>query len=42
MDTTGGGHAVVIVTAAFHPRIRGLFPSLGGLKEQKNFFLIHS
>ena len=29
-----GGPRVVISTAAFHARVRGSFPSLGGLKRQ--------
>ena len=31
-----------ISTAAFHARIRGSVPGLGGLKETKCFFPIHS
>ena len=31
---------VVVITAAFHARVRGLFPGLGGLKEA-NMFLPH-
>ena len=30
---------VVVSTAAFHTRVRGSFPSLGGLKETKRFLL---
>ena len=32
----GGGPSVMVNTAAFHARIRGSFPGLGGLKETKN------
>ena len=33
----GGGHnRVVVSTAAFHARVRGSAPGLGGLKETKN------
>ena len=32
----GGGPRVVVSTAAFHARVRGSFPGLGGLKETKN------
>ena len=32
----GGGHRVVVSTAAFHARVRGSVPGLGGLKETKN------
>ena len=31
----GGGPGVVVSTAAFHARVRGLVPGLGGLKETK-------
>ena len=31
----GGGPRVVISTAAFHARVRGSVPGLGGLKETK-------
>ena len=31
----GGGHRVVVSTAAFHARARGSVPGLGGLKETK-------
>ena len=31
----GGGPGVVVSTAAFHARVRGSVPSLGGLKETK-------
>ena len=34
--TTGGGPRVVASTAAFHARVRGSVPGLGGLKETKN------
>ena len=37
----GGGSGVVVNTAAFHARVRGSFPGLGGLKETK-MFLPHS
>ena len=38
----GGGPRVVVSTAAFHARVRGSVPGLGGLKETKNcFFPIH-
>ena len=33
----GGGPRVVVSTAAFHARVRGLVPGLGGLKETKMF-----
>ena len=33
----GGGPRVVISTAAFHARVRGSVPGLGGLKETKMF-----
>ena len=33
----GGGPRVVVSTAAFHTRVRGSFPGLGGLKETKTF-----
>ena len=32
----GGGPRVVVSTAAFHTRVRGSVPRLGGLKETKN------
>ena len=35
-DTMGGGPRVVVSTAAFHARVRGLVPGLGGLKETNN------
>ena len=31
-----GGPRVVVSTAAFHARVRGSVPGLGGLKETKN------
>ena len=34
----GGGPRVVVSTAAFHARVRGSVPGLGGLKETKNVF----
>ena len=37
----GGGPRVVVSTAAFHARVRGSVPGLGGLKKQKCFFPIH-
>ena len=33
----GGGSRVVVSTAAFNSRVRGLVPGLGGLKETKMF-----
>ena len=35
----GGGPWVVVCTAAFHARVRGSVPGLGGLKETKMSFL---
>ena len=35
--TWGGGPRVVVSTAAFHARVRGSVPGLGGLKETKLF-----
>ena len=32
----GGGPRVVVSTAAFHARVRGSVPGLGGLKKNKN------
>ena len=32
----GEGPRVVVSTAAFHARVRGSFPGLGGLKKNKN------
>ena len=37
----GGGPRVVVNTAAFHARVRGSVPGLGGLKETKMFLPIH-
>ena len=34
---SGGGPRVVVSTAAFHARVRGSVPDLGGLKETKMF-----
>ena len=34
---TGGGPRVVVSTAAFHVRVRGSVPGLGGFKETKMF-----
>ena len=34
--TRGGGPGVVVSTAAFHARVRGWVPGLGGLKGTKN------
>ena len=36
----GGGPRVVVSTAAFHARVRGSVPGLGGLKET-TMFLLH-
>ena len=36
-----GPYRVVVSTAAFHARVRGSVPSVGGLKEAKCFFPIH-
>ena len=36
-NTPGGGPRVVVSTAAFHARVRGSVPGLGGLKETKMF-----
>ena len=33
----GGGPRVAVSTAAFHARVRGSVPGLGGLKETKKF-----
>ena len=35
--SAGGGPRVVVSTAAFHARVRGSVPGLGGLKETKLF-----
>ena len=34
----GGGPRVVVSTVAFHARVQGSFPGLGGLKETNMFF----
>ena len=36
-NMVGGGPRVVVSTAAFHARVRGSVPGLGGLKEAKMF-----
>ena len=36
-SSQGGGPRVVVSTAAFHARVRGSVPGLGGLKETKMF-----
>ena len=36
-EKRGGGPRVVVSTAAFHARVRGSVPGLGGLKETKLF-----
>ena len=36
-DVEEGGHRVVVSTTAFHARVRGSFPGIGGLKETKMF-----
>ena len=36
-NVLGGGSRVVVITAAFHARVRGSFRGLGGLKETKMF-----
>ena len=36
-NVKGGGPRVVVSTAAFHARVRGSVPGLGGLKETKLF-----
>ena len=36
-QSQGGGPRVVVSTAAFHARVRGSVPGLGGLKETKMF-----
>ena len=38
-DVEGGGPRVVDSTAAFHARVRGSVPGLGGLRETKMFLL---
>ena len=37
LGNLGGGPRVVVSTAAFHARVRGSVPGLGGLKETKMF-----
>ena len=37
LHNSGGGPRVVVSTAAFHARVRGSVPGLGGLKETKLF-----
>ena len=37
LTNVGGGPRVVVSTAAFHARVRGSVPGLGGLKETKLF-----
>ena len=37
LEARGGGPRVVVSTAAFHARVRGSVPGLGGLKETKLF-----
>ena len=37
LDGGGGGARAVVSTAAFHARVRGSFPGLGGMKETKIF-----
>ena len=37
LGVSGGGPRVVVSTAAFHARVRGSVPDLGGLKETKMF-----
>ena len=37
LNMMGGGPRVVVSTAAFHARVRGSVPGLGGLKETKMF-----
>ena len=37
LDPQGGCPRVVVSTAAFHARVRGSIPGLGGLKETKMF-----
>ena len=34
--SAGGGPRVVVSTAAFHARVQGSVPGLGGLKETEN------
>ena len=35
------GYTLVVSTAAFHARVRGSIPGLGGLKEAKMFLPMH-
>ena len=35
VNVLGGGPRVVVSTAAFHARVRGSVPGLGGLKRNK-------
>ena len=35
-NITGGGPKVVVCTTAFHARVQGSVPGLGGLKEANN------
>ena len=37
LSVRGGGPRVVVSTAAFHARVRGSVPGLGGFKETKMF-----
>ena len=39
LSLKGGGPRVVVSTAAFHARVRGSVPGLGGLKETQMFLL---
>ena len=39
---SGGGPRVLVSTTAFHAGDRDSFPGLGGLKEKKSLFPIHS
>ena len=41
IHTKGGGPRVVVSTAAFHARVRGSVPALGGLQETTKMFLPH-
>ena len=40
-ELVGGGPRVVVSTAAFHARVRGSVPGLGGLKKGTKLFLPH-
>ena len=40
-NSRAGAHRVVVSTAAFHARVRGSVPGLGGLKETKKCFFPH-